>query len=450
MPYRAASARRRSSSRAEVRDVLAWLRLLVDPSDAGAVVRALARPPVELRSVDLARCMQIARRRKLDMVSGARRRDRVAAAAARGARARSSRFLKLHRAGRRARSTRAPRPLRAPPDRAPRPAPPAALRRAGRRRRAAASTSRGSASSRPPTCAARRRPRRASSRATSPRSPRPGCATTRHAGATPARRRRRGAADATPPRACEFDHVFVSACSRARMPGARRARVEPIPDALLHEALPPTTREAHVAEMRRLLHVAMTRARDGLVLAYAARSERGAPQHAVAVRRGGARRARRGVGGPSRRSCSAPTRRCTRRSRRCATSCSATSARSARGLGELRLDTDLDVTHAVARYLELAQARGAAGAARRASRSPTRCPASTQRPARGGDAAAARGARRPRRSTTLLLDAERDDRARAAARGRARRAVAGGVPAAPRRGPRAVGARTSRPTGPAR
>ncbi len=55
--------------RAEIRDVLAWLRLLADPTDAGAVVRALARPPVELRSVDIARCTQIARRRKLDMVS---------------------------------------------------------------------------------------------------------------------------------------------------------------------------------------------------------------------------------------------------------------------------------------------------------------------------------------------------------------------------------------------
>jgi DNA helicase II / ATP-dependent DNA helicase PcrA len=32
--------------RAEVRDLLAWLRLLVDPGDAGAVVRALARPTV--------------------------------------------------------------------------------------------------------------------------------------------------------------------------------------------------------------------------------------------------------------------------------------------------------------------------------------------------------------------------------------------------------------------
>jgi DNA helicase II / ATP-dependent DNA helicase PcrA len=55
--------------RAEIRDVLAWLRLLADPTDAGAVVRALARPPTELRSVDIARCTQIARRRKLDMVS---------------------------------------------------------------------------------------------------------------------------------------------------------------------------------------------------------------------------------------------------------------------------------------------------------------------------------------------------------------------------------------------
>ena len=54
--------------RAEIRDVLAWLRLLADPTDAGAVVRALARPPIELRSVDIARCTQIARRRKLDMV----------------------------------------------------------------------------------------------------------------------------------------------------------------------------------------------------------------------------------------------------------------------------------------------------------------------------------------------------------------------------------------------
>jgi DNA helicase-2/ATP-dependent DNA helicase PcrA len=56
--------------RAEVRDVLAWLRLLVDPQDAAAVVRALARPPIELRQVELARVIQVARRRKLDLVLG--------------------------------------------------------------------------------------------------------------------------------------------------------------------------------------------------------------------------------------------------------------------------------------------------------------------------------------------------------------------------------------------
>src|SRR6202042_3428326 len=39
------------------------------PHDAAAVVRALARPPIELRQVDLARVIQVARRRKLDMVS---------------------------------------------------------------------------------------------------------------------------------------------------------------------------------------------------------------------------------------------------------------------------------------------------------------------------------------------------------------------------------------------
>lgn len=55
--------------RPEVRDAIAWLRALADPNDSAAVVRALTRPPVELRSVDLARCTTIARRRKLDMIS---------------------------------------------------------------------------------------------------------------------------------------------------------------------------------------------------------------------------------------------------------------------------------------------------------------------------------------------------------------------------------------------
>ncbi len=49
--------------------MLAWTRLLIEPHDAAAVVRALARPPIELGQADLARVIQIARRRKLDIVS---------------------------------------------------------------------------------------------------------------------------------------------------------------------------------------------------------------------------------------------------------------------------------------------------------------------------------------------------------------------------------------------
>jgi DNA helicase-2/ATP-dependent DNA helicase PcrA len=55
--------------RAEVRDAIAWLRILADPGDSAAVARALTRPPIELRSADLARLTTIARRRKLDIVS---------------------------------------------------------------------------------------------------------------------------------------------------------------------------------------------------------------------------------------------------------------------------------------------------------------------------------------------------------------------------------------------
>jgi DNA helicase II / ATP-dependent DNA helicase PcrA len=79
-----------------VRDVLAWMRLLVDPQDAAAVVRALARPPIELRQVELARVIQVARRRKLDLVLG------LAAATESPqvppeARERIQRFVELHR-----------------------------------------------------------------------------------------------------------------------------------------------------------------------------------------------------------------------------------------------------------------------------------------------------------------------------------------------------------------
>ncbi|HEY6145120.1 MAG TPA: PD-(D/E)XK nuclease family protein, partial [Solirubrobacterales bacterium] len=55
--------------RPEVRDAIAWLRVLADPGDSAAAARALTRPPVELRPGDLARLTTIARRRKQDMVA---------------------------------------------------------------------------------------------------------------------------------------------------------------------------------------------------------------------------------------------------------------------------------------------------------------------------------------------------------------------------------------------
>ncbi len=100
-PARDALAEERGAAafreRAEVRDVLAWMRLLADPHDAAAVVRALARPPIELRQVDLARVIALARRRKLDMVAA------LAAAIESpqippDARERVGRFLELRRA----------------------------------------------------------------------------------------------------------------------------------------------------------------------------------------------------------------------------------------------------------------------------------------------------------------------------------------------------------------
>ncbi len=56
--------------RPEVRDAIAWLRVLADPDDSAAAARALTRPPIELRSGDLARLTTISRRRKLDLVAG--------------------------------------------------------------------------------------------------------------------------------------------------------------------------------------------------------------------------------------------------------------------------------------------------------------------------------------------------------------------------------------------
>ena len=99
-------------------------------------------------------------------------------------------------------------------------------------------------------------------------------------------------------RGLEFDHVFVLGLSAARMPGPFRPDADGVPPELLKGRRPARDgRELHEAEMRRLLHLAMTRARKGLVLAWAesARTRRDPP--AVSVLRGGHGGRGRGGGG---------------------------------------------------------------------------------------------------------------------------------------------------------
>ena len=102
--------------RPEVRDALAWLRMLANPGDSAAVVRALTRPPVELRSVDLARVTTIARRRKLDMVSALGAALDSPQLRARGARS-DPELPPPARRGRRGPGGDARRRVRSPPDR---------------------------------------------------------------------------------------------------------------------------------------------------------------------------------------------------------------------------------------------------------------------------------------------------------------------------------------------
>jgi len=342
---------------AEVRDVLAWLRLLVNPNDAGAVVRALSRPPIELHAVDLARCIQIAKRRKLDMVSGL-----VAATESPQlppeARERVLAFLKLHRQAAGALDTTRPDLFVH-----------RLIERLGLRRQqvfaAQADVVERLVSLAHVGELAAAYVRRAPQ--ATPREFARWLAAVAEAGGIGDREDEDGA----PPRddavavlplhaakGLEFDHVFVCGLQSSRMPGARRVAVDPIPAALVSadggSAAAPglDSREEHVAEMRRVMHVAMTRAREGLVLAYAAHTARGTPQHPSPF----AEEVRAALGeewedleeelfGPDEALHAAIGQLRDELLR----DVQQIGAR----LGELRLDTDLDVAHGVTRYLEL-------------------------------------------------------------------------------------------------
>ena len=347
VPYRLSGAAA-FFQRAEVRDLLAWLRLLVDPGDAGAVVRALARPPVELRAIDLARVTQIARRRKLDMVAAlgaALESPQIPPEA----RERITHFLRLHRAAAAAiDSTRPDLYVHR------------LVERLGLRRQLlfAASTEvveRLQNLAKFAELAAdyvRRAPQ------TTARDFARSIAAVADAGL-----REEEAASGERPhgvrvmsmhaaKGLEFDHVYVLGLMAARMPGPRRRALEPIPGALIKEAVPPDTKATHVAEMRRLLHVAMTRARRRLVLAFPERSERGALQQPSPF----ADEARAAVGGEwetREEELFGPAETLQSTFRMLRDELLTTVAQVGGRLGELRFDTDLDVSHAVVRYLEL-------------------------------------------------------------------------------------------------
>jgi DNA helicase-2/ATP-dependent DNA helicase PcrA len=347
VPYRLTGAAA-FFQRAEVRDLLAWLRLLVDPGDAGAVVRALARPPIELRAIDLARCTQIARRRKLDMVAalGAamespqippEARDRILA------------FLKLYRSAAGALdSTRPDLYVHR------------LIERLGLRRQLlfAASTEvverlvnlakfgdlAADYLRRSPQATAREFARSIAAVADAGLREEEAVAGERPRGVhVMAMHAAKG---------LEFDHVYVLGLMAARMPGPRRRTLEPIPDALIKEALPPDSKAVHVAAMRRLMHVAMTRARRRLVLAYPATTERGAAQPPSPF----AEEARAAVGGEwetREEELFGPAETLQSTFRLLRDELLTTVAQVGGRLGELRFDTDLDVSHAVVRYLEV-------------------------------------------------------------------------------------------------
>ncbi|HKH23153.1 MAG TPA: ATP-dependent DNA helicase, partial [Solirubrobacterales bacterium] len=251
--------------RPEVRDVIAWLRLLADPTDAAAAVRALSRPPVELRSVDLARCTTIARRRKLDMVS-ALEASLESPQIPPEARDRIREFLQLHRAAARAMGEmkadvfvrrlierigfRRHRLFAAHPEAAER------LRNLSRLGELAAAWTR-----REPAGSNRDFVRY--------------LVAVSEAGVAPVDEPGEPTADAVRvmslerTKGLEFSRVYVVGLHAGAVPGATPAGAPAVPAAV------GPARPSHTDEARRLLYVAMTRARDELVLTRPAATDAG-------------------------------------------------------------------------------------------------------------------------------------------------------------------------------
>jgi DNA helicase II / ATP-dependent DNA helicase PcrA len=147
----------------------------------------------------------------------------------------------------------------------------------------------------------------------------------------------------------EFDHVLIAGLNAATMPGTRRSVGDGVPGELLKEELPEDGRTTYDDEMRRVLHVAMTRARKGLVLAWPEGGERSRPspfyEEARAALRAGEELREEELFGP------AEGLHSTFRMLR--DELLDTVSRVGGSLAEMRLDTYLDVSQSVVRYLEL-------------------------------------------------------------------------------------------------
>ena len=349
IPFRLAGAAA-YFQRSEVRDVIAWLRLLADPGDSGAVVRALSRPPIELRQVDIARLTQLARRRKLDMVSGIEAACEAPGLLSPEGRDRALAFLRVYRAASRAFEEMAP-------DRFVH----RLIERIGLRRQQVFAAKADTVErlvniaklADLATEFVRREP------GTSSRAFARYLAAVAEAGLP-----EEEAAPADQPanavqvvsmrdaKGMEFDTVVVLGLSAAHMPGPRREPVAPMPSELLKEHLPETDpREEHEAAMRRLLHLAMTRARKRLVLSWSAGDRGPAARPSPFVE--DARAAVEGEVEEVEEELFGPAEGLHSTFRMMRDELLDSVAHVGGRLGEMRLDTYLEVSRSVARYLEL-------------------------------------------------------------------------------------------------
>ncbi len=333
--------------RAEVRDILAWLRALADPNDSGAVVRALSRPPIELRSVDVARLTQLARRRKLDMPS-------AAAAALEGpqlseeGRDRVRAFLRIYRSACVAFDERRPDAFVM-----------RLIERIGLRRQQVFATHadtverlRNIAKLPELATAYMRREPQATARE---------FARYLAAVAESGLREEEAVEQPSAPavsvmtlaaaKGLEFDHVFVLGLSAGAMPGPFRRPAVDVPQELVKERSGSGPRD-HDEAMRTLLHTGMTRARKALVLAWVESGSPGTTPRPSPFYE----EARAAVGVDEEtfeEELFGPAEGLHSTFRIMRDELLDTVASVGGRLGEMRLDTYLDVDQAVARYLEL-------------------------------------------------------------------------------------------------